>query len=343
MLETGWDLAGTSWRLAEPLGLMALALVPLPWIAARRRPRLGWPTLDGFREAPAARAGLLRHLPSMLKSAAIACLAVALARPQTVGGRVRVAGRGVAVEVLVDRSASMTAEDFPSAGKATSRLDAAKATLARFVAGRPDDLIGVATFANIPDRIAPPTLDHAFVLDACRSIRPARAGEGGTNLGHAIAFGLGEVRRATTPRKVVILLTDGRDSPAVSETVRPISPEDAARLARKLGVTLHTVAVGGTGTPAKLGDSSISPIADPGPDRERLAAIADLGGGRSFQADDAGSLEDVFRAIDAIEKSPVVGTIRTRYREGYPSWIVAALILVVLDRISEAGPLRELP
>src|SRR4051794_36259551 len=35
-------------RLAEPawLGLMVLAL--LPWLWGRRRPRVGWPSLDGF-------------------------------------------------------------------------------------------------------------------------------------------------------------------------------------------------------------------------------------------------------------------------------------------------------
>ena len=37
--------------------------------------------------------------PALLRGLAIACLAVALARPQTVGGRTRVAGEGVAIVV----------------------------------------------------------------------------------------------------------------------------------------------------------------------------------------------------------------------------------------------------
>ena len=46
------------WFLSEPLGLVALILVPLPWFASAARRRLAWPTLDGFRGVPHARAGV---------------------------------------------------------------------------------------------------------------------------------------------------------------------------------------------------------------------------------------------------------------------------------------------
>ncbi len=93
-------------------------------------------------------------------------MAVAMARPQTVGGRTRVAAKGVAVVVAIDRSSSMKAPDFPDGDRKQTRLDAAKRTLARFISGRPDDSIGVVAFANYPDPTCPPTLDHAFALRA---------------------------------------------------------------------------------------------------------------------------------------------------------------------------------
>ena len=34
------------------------------------------------------------------------------------------------------------------------------------VAGRPDDLIGLTTFANYPDRACTPTLNHHFLIEA---------------------------------------------------------------------------------------------------------------------------------------------------------------------------------
>ena len=276
----------------------------------------------------------------MLKSLAIICLAVAMARPQAVGGRQRIAARGVAIEAALDRSSSMTAKDFPAPNGPTSRLDAAVATFSRFVDGRPDDLIGLVAFAGIADRVAAPTLDHGFVLDAARAIRPARVGEAGTNLGHAIALGLGELRAVKTPKKVLVLITDGQDEPPKSESFPPIAPEDAARLAPGLGVTLHTIAVG---RPEPLPNEAADSNADPGPDLKRLEALAKLGGGKAFVATNEADLLAIFAAIDALEKSPLTGLIRTRYREGYPPWIGLAMAMLALERLLASGPLRRLP
>lgn len=331
------------WHLAEPIALFALILALLPWIAAWRRRRLAWPTMDGFRGVSSIKARLLRFLPDVLLSLVMVLLAIALARPQAIGGQTRIAAKGVAIVVAIDRSASMNTEDFTQTGdKKESRLNAAKATLSKFVAGRTDDLIGVITFADVPRRISPPTLDHGFVLDAVRAIRPARSGEGGTNLGHAIAFGLGDLQGITAPRKVLILLTDGRDSPAVSDTVKPIAPEEAAALAKLLGITLHTIAVGGPATKVRIEDLAKMPVSDSGPDLQRLELLAKLGGGKAFAANDAESLSEVFKEIDDLERSPFVGTLKTRYREGYPILVIAAIVCLIVERYLRTGPLRVL-
>ncbi len=103
---------------------------------------------------------------------------MALARPQTVGGTTRIAGQGVAIVVILDQSSSMKAMDFPSdrGTQTISRLKAAKTTFTQFVEGRPDDLIGAVAFANYPDSICPPTLDHAFLVEAVNALGPALAG-----------------------------------------------------------------------------------------------------------------------------------------------------------------------
>ena len=120
-------------------------------------------------------------MPAFLRGLAIAGLAVALARPQTVGGRTRIAGQGVAIVVMLDQSSSMKAMDFPAdrGTRTISRLEAAKMTFTRFVEGRPDDLIGVVAFANYPDSVCPPTLDHAFLAEAVEA-HSSRRGRGMT-------------------------------------------------------------------------------------------------------------------------------------------------------------------
>jgi Ca-activated chloride channel family protein len=325
-------------RLAQPFWLILLALAPVPWLLAWRRGRIAWPTLDGFhrvgwggRLSSRVKGGV----PFLLRGLAIGCVAVALARPQTVAGRTRIAGQGVAIVVALDQSSSMTRADFPAGPRQPplTRLDAAKQTLTQFVAGRSDDLVGLVVFANYPDLACPPTLDHGFLVDTVRSVRSARPGDDGTNLGDAIVWSLAALRDAAPPKKVLILLTDGRNQPAVP---RPTDPIEAARLARSLSVTLHTIAVGPAPTPGAAADPD-------GPDLPALDALAKAGGGRPFVAADANALGRVFAEIDALEKSPVRGEVRTRYREQYAPWAAAALGLLVLDRLLAAGRLRRLP
>ena len=290
---------------------------------------------------------MLRAFPWFLKGAAIACLAVAMARPQSPGGRIRVAGRGVAIVALIDRSSSMKAVDFPSEGGPISRLEAAKATLERFIRAREDDLVGLVRFANYPDLDAPPTLVQASLLEAVRSIRPAGQVDDGTNLGDAIVFGLGAIRDAPTRRKVMILLTDGRNAPAVP---KPVDPMVAATLARDLGVTLHTIAIGrapvvkkGEGTTPDVPRPTAPDAEAEGPDLALLARLAEVGGGRTFVATDADALDRVFREIDALEKSPVSGMVRTLYRERFAPWAAAALAFLAVDLAWASGRFRRLP
>jgi Ca-activated chloride channel family protein len=85
------------------------------------------------------------------------------------------------------------------------------------------------------------------------------------------------------------------------------------------------------------------PAKSEGPDLALLERLAQLGGGRPFVAADAEALESVFRSIDALERSPVRGTIRTRYDERYAPWVALALMALALDRLVCAGRLRRLP
>lgn len=332
-------------RLAEPAWLLALVLLPWPWLRERRRPRLPWSTLDGFAEA---RGFLARWVwvPPVLRTLALACLIVALARPQVEGGRVRIAAQGVAIVVALDHSSSMNAPDFPTPeGGRISRLEAAKRTFSTFARNRTDDLVGLVVFAKAPDLICPPTLDVGFRLDAAASVRPVRPGDDGTNIGDAIAWSLRALRAApaTVRKKVLILLTDGGQAPGVPDAV---DPDDAAKLARDLGVTLHTVAIGRAGGIVRGTMPEVDlPVSHEvaGPDLDLLGRLAQEGGGRMFRAADARALDQVFAALDALEKSPVQGTVRVRYEERFAPWALAASLMLALDLALSAGRLRSLP
>ena len=140
----------------------------------------------------------------------------------------------------------MKAVDFPTdrGTRMVSRLDAAKTTFLQFVEGRPDDLIGLIVFANFPDLICPPILDHLWLAEQAAAIRPGLAGDDGTNIGDAIALGIRDLVDSTPRRKVLVLLTDGHNEPAGAYFK---DPQQAAILARDWGVILHTIAIGRSG------------------------------------------------------------------------------------------------
>ncbi len=167
-------------QFAHPGWFFLLVLVPVPLLLERARPRILWPSFAELPPGQRRRSGrlLLRFLPAILRGLALGALAVALARPQTVGGVIRIAGQGLAIVVALDQSSSMSTADFPvdQATRRISRLEAAKATFTSFVEGRPDDLIGLVVFANYPDLSCPPTLDHRFLVESVAAIRPAQAG-----------------------------------------------------------------------------------------------------------------------------------------------------------------------
>jgi Ca-activated chloride channel family protein len=343
-------------RLAEPGWLILLLLVPLPWWFQRLRPRITWPSFDGFPLKGPAGMRRLAFVPLLLRASAIAALAVALARPQSVGGRTILVAKGVAIAVALDHSSSMNTRDFPPGPEEPgqkppaaliTRLEAAKTTFVRFVEGRPDDLIGLVVFANDPDLACPPTLDHGFLVEQARAVATARPDDDGTNIGDAIAWAIDALRKAPPKKKVLVLLTDGRNSPARTAGRPPLEPEAAAEIARALGVTLHTIAVGKKGgvvhTPEPV--TKLERVAGEveGPDLALLERLAKIGIGRSFAATDAAALRGVFETIDALEKSPVRGEIRTRYREEYGLWVGLAVACLVLDRFLVLGRLGRLP
>jgi Ca-activated chloride channel family protein len=121
-------------HFAQAGWLWLIALVPLPWLLEPTRPRIAWPSFDGYPNPRPIGWASLRSLPAILRGLAIGCLAVALARPQTAGGDTRVAGHWLAIIVALDQSTSMNAEDFPTdrGTRLISRPKAAKTTFTRF-------------------------------------------------------------------------------------------------------------------------------------------------------------------------------------------------------------------
>jgi len=193
---------------------------------------------------------------------ALTLIIIALARPQAGIEKIEETSRGVAIEMVVDRSGSMGAEmEFD--GRAMTRLEVVKQVFAEFVTGntrdlhgRPSDLIGMITFARYADTVCPLTLAHGALsgfLDTIHLV-PQESPENRTAVGDAVALAAarlktaeetlarqtkGDVKAYQIKSKIVILLTDGQNN------IGRHTPEEAAALAKQWGIKIYTIGVGG--------------------------------------------------------------------------------------------------
>ena len=142
-------------------------------------------------------------------------------------------------------------------------------------------------------------------------------------------------------KQVLVLLSDGKNTAGV------IDPLEAADLAKTLGIRVHTIGVGTTGTaPFPAIDFSGRSILTPQQvemDAATLKAIADRAGGQFFHADNTAALERVYADIDTLEKTKTEGRVYTEYRELFSWVLLPGAVLLLLELILRTTRFRSLP
>ncbi len=313
--------------------LVLLGLLPLLWWSrrgGRGRGAVAFSSVGLAGLAGATWAVRLRWLVTALHDAAIVVLIICLARPQRADEHTRVFTEGIAIQMVIDRSGSMLAMDFTIDGRDVTRLEAVKNVVEDFVdggdslPGRPDDLIGLITFATWADSMSPLTLDHRHLIEAVRRTEVSAVEEDrATAIGDAIALGvermagldteLGGDRRIKS--KIMVLLTDGESNAG------DIDPVTAAKMAEAFDIRIYTI---GAGT-----DRAWAPVPTTDPfsgrrvmrrvpvsiDEATLQEIAELTGGQYFRATDGDSLQEVYARIDELERTEIEQRRYTDYEE----------------------------
>ncbi len=189
---------------------------------------------------------------------------------------------GYAMTLVVDASASMRNGDFDLADRTRSRFEAVQEILRDFVAHRRSNTIGMVVFGTHAFVASPPTSDLQTLSTIIDRLYVGIAGKY-TALYEAIAKGIFLLQRSESAEKVVIVLTDGRNTPGA-----PVSAEVAESLAEKEGVRIYAVLIGEA----------------PAAQETALSTLAEQSGGAFFTATDAKALESVYAKINRLEKSP---------------------------------------
>lgn len=327
-------------RFAFPWAFILLPVVAWTAWAMLRRLKGGSAHLVLPQGARRARLGaspwsrLERALPVM-RAIALLLVVVALARPQSGTSEQVISSHGVDIVVALDHSGSMRAADFQP-----NRLEAAKATVAEFVAGRPQDRIGLVTFAALAATRCPLTLDHAMLADFLERVDFAPDDESGTALGMGLASATNRLRASSAKSKVVVLVTDGRNNQG------QIGPDAAAEAARALDVRVYAIGVGSEGLAPIPVDTAFGRryvMQELDLDEELLVRIAERSGGRYFRATDPEGLAAIFETIDRLEKSEIESRERVLYTELFRMALLPALGLLLLEGALVTTRLRRVP
>ena len=274
-----------------PLFLLALALVPIAgavYVFADRRRKADAARFASPALLPAVapiRPGARRHLPLLLYGAALAAVALALARPEAT---VAVPEERAAVVLATDTSGSMEARDVPP-----SRMAVVRRAALQLLDDAPKELrVGAVAFNHSVRAIEPPRAERQDTRDLLAGLRPRGGTATGEGLAAAVALLNREAERGgKRPPAAVILLSDGAST-------HGRDPIEVAREAAKARIPVYTVALGtDSGTiEVERPDGTMATRSVP-PDREAMRRIATISGARSFSADAGDQLSAVYERL----------------------------------------------
>ena len=264
----------------------------------------------------------LRQLPDFLRLLAWILLVIALARPQAGTGEEIIRGEGLDIVMTLDISDSMATADF----NGLTRFDAAEDVIINFIDGRNYDRIGLVIFAEDAFYQAPPTTDYNILRELVEDA--PLAGDRGlsnrTAIGLGIASSANLLRRSDSPSQVIILVTDG------SNNAGELDPISAAQAAAAFGIRIYTIGMGSV----EQGDALDEPT---------LRQIANITDARYFNALSLDDLQNVYEQIDRLEQTPIERQVTIHWQEQAWGFLIAAMILLVIERFLRQTVFQTIP
>lgn len=311
-----------------PLALLALLVVPVIWLAYKRRRPLGLPNVgmqSNIRSVP-----LVGHLPNVLLVVLFAALALAIARPQLpdVGEKEVIVTRDFII--ATDISGSMDGEisdpdQVAFAGTATdaegkpikiTRRIVAEKGIAAFVKERKGDRVGLFLFDTDTYYSWPLSTDIRLI--ELKNGGSSKFSGGGTDFAGvngpipAAIVHFKELGAANS--KVLIMVTDGEDS--IAEERRTELLQELA----KQNIKVYTLAIGWS-----------NPKAD-----NDLRKLTEATGGLIINVGNATEMRDGFAKINDLEKSRVEVQKTVTYRDIYQYFLMVAFAAALLYLVASA-------
>jgi Ca-activated chloride channel family protein len=286
----------------------------------------------------------------ILRTMALALLIIALARPQQPSGFSETNVNVIDIMLAIDVSGSMLCLDFWKKGEPMiRRIDVAKQVLAEFIKMRSYDRLGLVAFSGNSYLISPTTMNHQWLIDNLERIRFGIIKDNGTSISSTITMCANRLNDSVAKSKIIVLLTDG------DHNVGNISPKVAAEAAAAFGIKIYTVGIGSNGvvpiaSPDENGGIAKDPLGRPvirnfksEMNIDTLKSIAEITGGKCFRATDKDQLLEIYKTIDALEKTEIKIKNYSLYDELFHWFAMAAMVLLILEALLKNTKLQRIP
>ena len=310
------------WLLVIP-GLMVLHYIYLE--LSERHPHLRVSTSMPWMKGGRSVMSVVRHIPFLLRTAALALIVIAIARPRSSEQIEKVDTEGIDIILAMDVSTSMLARDLTP-----DRINASKDIAIEFIAQRPSDRMGIVVFAGESFTQCPLTTDRATLINLMKEVQTDLI-EDGTAIGNGLATAVARMKDSDAMSRVVILLTDGVNNRG------EISPQTAAEIAKTYGVRVYTIGVGTND------DTAPYPVMTPWGveiqdvkveiDEALLSQVAESTGGKYFRATDNTKLAEIYSEINKMEKVRTSVDSFPVYKELFGKFALMALLAIMLELV----------
>ncbi|MBA1438526.1 MAG: VWA domain-containing protein [Epsilonproteobacteria bacterium] len=251
------------------------------------------------------------HREKLLLSTILALMVTALATPITYDAIDSQHRKGRDLIFALDTSGSMDESGFSEEQKQESKFSVLLDLIKSFITYRYDDNVGVVVFGSYAFSPSPITYDmHAlsYMLDF---LSVGMAGDS-TAIGDGLDRSLYLLRNSEAKNRVIILITDGYQNSGV------VKIKDAITQAKKMGVRIYTIGIGKKNSY----------------DGALLEQIAKDTDAKSFEAQDAKALQDIYEQLDTLEPSNIRSEhyLNRHQLFTYPLAMAILLLLYLLSK-----------
>lgn len=258
---------------------------------------------------------------------ALVFLIIAAARPQFGQKEKTIKRQGIEVMVALDISNSMLAKDV-----APNRLDRAKQMLNKIIDNMVDDKVGLVVFAGEAFTQLPITCDYVSAKMFLNTTSPALIQTQGTAIGAALRTAVASFGTAESEAgRAIVLITDGENH-----------EDDAVAMAKQAyerGIQVFVIGIGKpegspipkAGTNEYMKDRSGQVVVSK-LNEEMCQQIAAAGHGVYVRCDNTNTaMRALQKELDELATAELESTVSADYNEQYQSFVLVALLLLVIE------------